>query len=68
MAESIDYKKQVQDAQMVRLWDIFFIAPALIFIGAKYDMPLAEKIILIGIGIGTLAYNGFFYLKYKNNI
>lgn len=67
MPETIDYKKQVEQAQMIRLWDVFFIAPVLIFIGAKYQMPALAKIVLIGIGIGTFLYNGYFFLKYRNN-
>lgn len=67
MAETIDYKKQVEQAQMVRLWDIFIIAPVLVFVGAKYQMPILAKIALIGIGIGTFLYNGYFFLKYKKN-
>ena len=66
MASPIDYRKQVENAQMVRLWDIMFIAPVLIFVGFKYKMPLLAKIALIGIGAGTFIYNGYFYLKYKN--
>jgi len=65
MAEVIDYKKQIGNAQMVRLWDIFFIAPVLVFVGVKYKMPILARIALIGIGIGTFIYNGYFYLKYK---
>lgn len=67
MAETIDYKKQVENAQMVRLWDIFFIAPVLIFIGAKYNIPTLAKTALIVIGIGTFLYNGYFFIKYNNN-
>lgn len=66
MAEEIDYKKQVENAQMVRLWDVFFIAPVLVFTGIKYKLPILIKIALIGIGAGTFLYNGYFFLKYKN--
>lgn len=65
MAQEIDYKKQVQNAQIVRLWDIFFISPVLIFVGIKYPMPVFAKIALIGIGAGTFIYNGYFFLKYN---
>lgn len=65
MAEAIDYKKQVENAQMIRLWDVFFIAPVLVFAGIKYKLPILIKIALIGIGLGTFLYNGYFYLKYK---
>lgn len=67
MAEDtgIDYQSDVQKAQMIRLWDIFFISPALIIIGFLPNIPLLARIILIGIGIGTFVYNGTFYIKYK---
>lgn len=66
MAEGIDYKKQVEDAQMVRLWDVFFIAPVLIIISFLPNIPWWSRITLFGIGTGTLIYNGYFYLKYRN--
>ena len=63
--KNIDYQSDIERAQMVRLWDIFFISPALIIIGFLPSTPVWAKILLIGIGVGTLLYNGNFYLKYK---
>ena len=65
-ASTIDYKSDIERAQMVRLWDILFIAPILIIVGLLPSTPLWAKFLLIAIGIGTFLYNGNFYLKYKN--
>lgn len=61
-----DYYTDIQRAQKIRLLDIFIIGPTLIIIGLLSKNSLPVRIILISIGIGTIFYNGYFYLKYKS--
>ena len=51
-------------SQAVRLADVFFIAPFMMYYGfkAKGIHPLA-KYTMIGLGVATLVYNGRNYLK-----
>lgn len=65
-AMNINYKEDVMRAQPIRLWDVFAIGPILILMGLFINMPVIARMILIGIGAGTIIYNGSFYLKYKN--
>lgn len=51
--------------QTVRLLDVFMIGPVLIFLGLYLKIPMWARLILIGIGIGTVIFNGNNYLKYK---
>lgn len=51
--------------QAVRLFDILLFSPILIYIGATGKMNPAIRTILIVMGIGTIAYNGYYFLKYK---
>lgn len=63
---NINYQEDIDRAQMVRLWDVFGIGPILIIIGLLKSTPVPAKIALIVIGLGTIVYNGYFYLKYKS--
>lgn len=49
--------------QWVRLLDVFFIGPYLIYSGQK--LTQADKAILQAIGIATIIYNGLNYIKYE---
>lgn len=51
--------------QAVRLFDILLFAPILIYIGWSGKMNNTIRTILIVMGIGTIAYNGYYFLKYK---
>lgn len=64
-SKSINYSKDVQNAQRVRLWDILLLGPALIIIGLLPVINIPMRAILIGIGAGTIIYNAYFYNKYK---
>lgn len=58
---------EYQKSQNIRLLDVFVIAPILVYIGIKQDMPKWMKISLISIGIATFYYNGKNYLINKEN-
>lgn len=49
--------------QSVRLIDVFAIGPFLIYAGAKHTPNKTIGIVLIGLGIATIVYNGVNYLK-----
>lgn len=55
----------MNSTQWIRLWDVFFIGPFLIYVGFKYEMPKPAKWTLIAIGVGTIIYNGVRFLKFK---
>jgi hypothetical protein len=49
--------------QAIRLIDIFFIAPLLVFVALKYRIPEPAKTTLLVTGILTAIYNGGNYLE-----
>jgi|TARA_R110000744_G_scaffold156744_1_gene272442 dipeptide/tripeptide permease len=60
-------KKEYQKSQAVRVWDIIFIAPFLVYIAYNTKrLKNWERTGLYVIGITTLLYNGRNYLKNKN--
>jgi hypothetical protein len=53
------------DVQTVRLVDVFFIAPFLMYVGSNKSLSTPVRATLWGIGLATLFYNGHHYLKNK---
>jgi len=53
------------DVQTVRLLDVFFIAPFLIYVGSNKSLSTPVRATLWGIGLATLFYNGHHYIKNK---
>jgi hypothetical protein len=51
------------NVQLVRLADVFLIGPFLIYAGTRKELPQNIRFGLIAVGIGTIAYNGYNYLK-----
>ena len=59
--------KEVSKSQSIRLLDIFFIAPFLLYVGYKATgINNTEKMVLILIALATFYYNGKNYLETKN--
>lgn len=56
---------EYQKSQTIRLVDVFFIAPVLVYAGTKQSLPNWLRISLIGIGAATFYYNGKNYLINK---
>ncbi len=56
---------EIEKSQVVRLIDVFVIAPILIYTGVRYykELPKILAILIIVIGIATLIYNGNNYFK-----
>ena len=58
--------REVSKSQSIRLLDIFFIAPFLLYIGYKATgINNTEKMVLILIALATFYYNGKNYLETK---
>lgn len=53
-------------SQTVRLVDVFFIGPFMIYIGLRDKNPVFT-ITSVFIGMATIVYNGFNYITYKQN-
>jgi len=56
---------EIQKSQLVRLVDVFIIAPYLINLSQNKKLDKTNKNILMGLGLATLIYNGANYLKNK---
>ena len=49
--------------QIIRLWDVFFLAPLMIYTGArKSNLPGSMRLIMVVSGVLTAVYNGRNYL------
>ena len=61
--------EELSKSQNVRLLDVFFIGPFIIYASnkAKGLSPLERNVLFI-IGLGTIIYNGKNYLKNKNAV
>lgn len=65
--------EEFQKGQAIRVWDMIFVAPVLMFAGlTKSNLPDSLRFTVFGIGLATLIYNAnnYFkneeeYLKYK---
>jgi hypothetical protein len=64
--------EEFQKSQLIRLVDVFVIAPICVYAGVKYynQMPKWLSLSLIVIGASTAFYNGknFLVNKNKNNL
>lgn len=58
-----DYPPEIKKSQMVRLWDVFGLGPAMVYIGVTNKIPVYQQILLITAGMATVWYNGRNYLK-----
>jgi hypothetical protein len=51
------------DPQPVRILDVVYVAPIILYAGFKGNFNQFVKYSIIAIGIGTFVYNGVNYLK-----
>lgn len=56
---------EVQKSQMIRLADVFIIAPYLLYVSSKRKLSEFDRNMIFGIGVATLVYNAFNY--FENN-
>lgn len=59
---------EVSKSQNIRLIDVFFIGPVMIYAGTFKTLPTWVRISLIGLGACTVVYNAKNYLENKNNL
>lgn len=64
--EKIRQQYFVFDPQPVRILDVVFVAPVILYAGVKGNFNPFIKYSLIAIGVGTFVYNGINYLKNQN--
>jgi len=58
--------QELSKSQNIRLLDVFFIGPFMMYIGYKAKgITDLEKYMLYGLGIATIYYNGKNYLSNK---
>lgn len=59
--------KEHQKSQIVRAYDVFLLAPFLMYIGYKAKgISKWERYAIYAIGIGTFVYNARNYIKNEN--
>ena len=52
--------------QLIRIADVAFVGPFMLYAAMRPKLTKSEKIILTSLGIATIIYNGLNYLKYEN--
>lgn len=56
--------KKIEKTQLVRIFDVFILAPAMIYVGAtNKKLPMWLRGFILVSGIGTGVYNGINYLR-----
>lgn len=61
---------EVQKSQLIRLADVFVIAPYLFYVSSKREISRFDKNMLFGLAVATLLYNAINYYensKIRNN-
>ena len=64
--EKIEQHYFLFDPQPVRILDVVFVAPVILYAGVKGNFSPFIKYSLIAIGVGTFVYNGINYIKNQN--
>ena len=54
-----------EEKQLVRLFDVFVFAPLLIYIASRGTLTKGMRYILVILALGTIIYNGYYFLKYR---
>ena len=57
--------KEFKKSQQVRLWDVFFIGPFMLWIAYKGKLTTLDAIILGSLGALTVGYNLYNYNRNK---
>ena len=57
--------KEYKKGQVVRLWDVFVLGPAMVYIGTRGKMGPVGQALLTTAGILTISYNLRNYMKNK---
>ena len=64
--EKIEQHYFLFDPQPVRILDVIYVAPVILYAGVKGNFSPFIKYSLIAIGVGTFVYNGINYIKNQN--
>lgn len=48
--------------QDIRLLDVFFIGPVMVYAGLQKSLPTPLRVTLVALGVATILYNGHHYL------
>tara|TARA_B100000989_G_C19409914_1_gene413905 strand:- start:496 stop:711 length:216 start_codon:yes stop_codon:yes gene_type:complete len=59
--------EEVQKSQIVRLADVFFIAPFMFYIASKKTLTPLDRNIMFGLAFATLFYNAKNYIENRND-
>lgn len=51
--------------QDIRILDVVVVAPFLIYVSMRKELPRPIRLMLMGLGVATLLYNGYNYIKNK---
>lgn len=66
--ENISTSKEISKSQNIRLLDVLFIGPFMIYISKKAKgLNKIESFTLLALGVATIYYNGKNYIKNKKN-
>lgn len=57
-----------ESVQLVRLADVFLIGPFLVYVGTRRELPIAVRLGLWAVGVGTVIYNGRNYLREASKV
>lgn len=57
--------EEIKKSQLIRLWDVFGLAPAMLYIGYTAKLDTWQKYFLLFAGYSTIYYNGKNYLANK---
>jgi len=65
----MDNIPEIGKPQVVRLWDVFFLGPFLVWGGMyRSRLPKPARAIMVVSGVLTIWYNGRNYLRYKDSL
>ena len=58
----------VSKGQKVRVIDVLFIAPFMIYVATQGKLTMTERYIMFGLGAATLIYNAKNYIETQRNL
>lgn len=67
MEESVQPENSAKSKQAVRLVDVFIFSPILIYIGLSGKLTPFWRTVLVILGISTIIYNGYYFIKYNKS-
>jgi len=59
---------EISKGQEMRIMDVAIFGPLMIMSAMNKEPPELLRLAMLGIGIGTIVYNGWNFLKNMNNV